>query len=462
MNRTAHSLLVGALACGSPTAPTTPADPPAAGETRRKQARPPAPAPQARHHDGPAHTLVLIVLDTVRADHTSLCGYGRPTTPFLASLPGAHACSVVTPAPWTLPSHATYFTGLTPPEHGVQFVTGGVDVAGAVTVRPLDAAYTTLAERLSSEGWMTALVTGNAVLNPSSGLTQGFSTILGPAIGDGNPALRGDKLVDSVRQALDGAPADKPLLLVVNIYDAHDPYPAIGPRHAWLPPHPRLALKFNDLASPYVAFHRGDLPAAERSALLTQATDTYDHGVQEADQTLRGVWGALDHSGRLDRRHRVVITSDHGELLGEHDRMRHGGHLWEPLLRAPLVFLDSGAEPPDLSGDIAGVEIYHLLALGRRPDPRPAVIAWSEQIDAHPDRGVDGAVLYAGGEKFWKVDGQFPVRYAIGADPGEQTPTPVTAPVALQSAFDAGQQTRRRPVSRPVDPSALRALGYAE
>jgi len=109
--------------------------------------------------------LIMIVLDTVRSDHLSLYGYGRETTPFLDQLAEQSLVfdNAYSASPWTLSSHATFFTGLWPSEHNCTYE----------NLR-LDPQYTTLAETLESDGYFTIGWSNNPLLNYASGLTQGF------------------------------------------------------------------------------------------------------------------------------------------------------------------------------------------------------------------------------------------------------------------------------------------------
>lgn len=145
------------------------------GRAKRGAKEAPAEAPAPRRAQAPEVVappgrpglVLFVVLDTVRADHTSLCGHDRPTTPFLQALAGqqgwSHTCGLVTPGTWTLPSHASFFTGLLPTEH--RLITKG---------HPLPPGVPTLAERFAAEGYQTVLLSANPTLNKASGIGRGF------------------------------------------------------------------------------------------------------------------------------------------------------------------------------------------------------------------------------------------------------------------------------------------------
>lgn len=411
--------------------------------------------------EGP-QTVVLVVLDTVRADHLSACGYTRPTSPFLAGLAarGALRCDAVAPAAWTLPSHATFFTGLAPPDHGVVALDHeGRRLARDIHVRPLAAEVETLAERYRARGFHTALVSGNPLVGAAAGLDQGFDHVDAGAV-DAARQLRGPRLGRAVREALSAADPARGLFLVVNVFDAHDPWPAIPDGVGWVPPRERVAYRHNDLASTYVRFHRGELPPDERAEYLAAVTDQYDWGLRRADDQLADVFAALDAGGWLARPHRVVVTADHGELLGEHGRLRHGGNVYEGNLRVPLLWLESPGAPA-LEGPVSGAEVFALLDGGRRA-PGP-VVAYTEPATAHPVPGAWAVARYDGGGKVvTSADGA--VRFELGADPGELAPLGVDVGAEDAARLRSWREAALRPVATDAadDGELLRQLGYQE
>jgi arylsulfatase A-like enzyme len=284
--------------------------------------------------DGP--NVLLIIWDTVRAANLGLYGYARPTTPELDKLAkgGATWSWAMAPAPWTLPSHCSMFTGLHPGEHSCRWDD------------PLRGAPETLATVFARAGWRT----GGFVANPfytthETGLQAGFgvwedfrltprqlflsSTLMQTAIardlltGEGwsgrtravrQLKLRGDpkpladrKLATHVTdeflawQGRDG----RPFFAVLNLFDAHDPYE---------PPEP-WKTRFS--------------PQPDRVAL-------YDGGIAFMDHELGRLLATLEERGVLENTV-VVVTSDHGEMFGEHELGNHGHALYMPLLHVPLV-----------------------------------------------------------------------------------------------------------------------------
>ncbi len=308
---------------------------------RNKRAHAPAEGQPAVPLDAPK-TVVFVVMDTVRADHTSLCGYERPTTPTLKALvdKGAvYTCHGKTPGSWTHPAHASMFTGVPVVEHGAIWVEDSeVELNPVTKVRPLAKDYLTLAEQFRGAGYATAAVSANIILNEPSGLLQGFDQKI---IGKRAQQLRGDKMVKALETALRTAGDEKDLFLFVNLYDAHDPYPEVPAGLGWVEPQPVTHLEPNvtDRATPYARFLKGEMPEAEKGPFLQMVTDGYDHGVFQADATLGKLLKRLAKRGR-DKDLRLLVTSDHGEFLGEHGLLRHGGYLHEPVAGVPVVYLE--------------------------------------------------------------------------------------------------------------------------
>ncbi|MBL8958878.1 MAG: sulfatase [Gemmatimonadetes bacterium] len=320
--------------------------------------------------DGP--NVLVIIWDTVRAANLGLYGYARATTPELDKLAkdGVTWDWAMAPAPWTLPSHCSMFTGLHPGEHSCRWDD------------PLRGAPETVAAVFRRQGWRT----GGFVANPfytthETGLHRGFdvwedfrltprqlllsSTLMQTAIardlltGDGWEArtralrqfkLRGDpkplsdrKLATHVTDeflAWQGGDS-RPFFAVLNLFDAHDPYD----------PPPPWNTRFS--------------PQPDRVAL-------YDGGIAFMDHELGRLLKTLEGRGILDNTI-VVVTSDHGEMFGEHDLGNHGHALYMPLLHVPLVVryparLAAGARSEATVGlrDLAAT-LLDLAGIGAAP-----------------------------------------------------------------------------------------------
>jgi hypothetical protein len=309
---------------------------------------------------------LFVVLDTVRADHLSACGHPWQTTPTLDRLVAegaALSCTAVAPGAWTLPSHASYFTGLEAPVHGAHSVSQEPPEAGAEGARPLGPARPLPPDLpVLAEAMPAVLVSGNPLLAASSGLDRGFrATRIAQHFGD----LNGDALVDAVEDMLSDEVRDGDLL-VVNIADAHAPWTDVPDGHPHLAHRKGLTWRQSKPRGLWYRFMKGERPRG----LLPRVRDLYAHAVERADRTLNGVLRAVEAAGFS--RTRLVLTSDHGELLGEHDLLGHGHYLHDENQVVPLLVLP-GTLP---SGPINAMSA-HELVLGQPLRAHPVrAAAW--------------------------------------------------------------------------------------
>ena len=295
----------------------------------------------------PGPNVVLIVMDTTRADRCSFLGYARPTTPRLAEL--AKSSTVFTdawaPCCWTGPSHASLFTGLSPRNHGLQ---DGIRLYLAPEA-------TTLAERFKDAGWRTACFSNNDVVSPQFGLTQGFD-LLDAAYR--HPSRPYPFATESHEKALEWATSKdadgKPFFLFINDMEPH---------LAYAPP-AEMAAKFvrgepsaDELTEarrfqfPWsVGFNLGVVDVTPKQIALL--SDLYDAEIATLDAEIGRLLDGLEAAGMLENTI-VVITADHGEYLGEHHRLGHTFGLHRTVLRVPLLVrfrgrFDGGRQVSDL------------------------------------------------------------------------------------------------------------------
>ncbi len=178
----------------------------------------------------------------------------------------------------------------------------------------------------------------------------------------------------------------------------------------------------------------------------------------------------LERGGWLEQGVRVVVTSDHGELLGEHGLLGHGHYLWEEVTRVPLLVLDS-AGAPALPADLNALDAFSLVrdgALPGRPAP-PLSVALPEGSWVKWSGGRFGAetslAAWDGDDKLLWTDGEW-ARYDLAADPGEAAPAPGEAhPLRglLEPAIEATEESAARPFEGGEGLSeALKAMGYVE
>jgi hypothetical protein len=324
---------------------------------------------------------------------------------------------------------------------------------------PLDSRLPTLAEQMADRGYETILVSGNPVVSEVTGLDRGFRIVRSaPAFGD----WYGDALTAQLREALAARDRDRPLFVFVNVADAHTPWHSIPADVGWLPP--RQGLRYQvSTGSVWAQYANGDLDAALTKALLDGYRDVYDYGIARADATFGGVLQAIGEEGLLRAEDRLVVTSDHGELLGEHQAVGHCCAVYEGLARVPVVVLGPAV---DLPSPMAALDVYFLTrdgTLPRQPTPIRAVAGPSRTWMAVSDRFGGHwwvAAWNASRKSVWKdgvtVPSDLPV---LGSSEGVPLDQAVEGPhaeflVEVEESFD-----RVPEADRTLD-ERLRALGY--
>lgn len=276
--------------------------------------------------------IVLVSIDTLRADHLGCYGSAVPTSPRIDGLArrATRFATVVAPAASTLASHASLFTARAPQHHGARF--------GRREALPPEAV--TLAETLAAAGYRTEAVTAGGQLAARFGVAQGFDHYQVTEEPRGRPGAFARKVAQGL-EALDRADP-RPLFLFLHTYEVHLPYtpdPALLER---LDPGPGGGLGASigrELVSEVNSGRR--LPSLEQLRRIERA---YDAEILSVDAGFGALVDGLAKRGRLDRTV-VVLTSDHGEEFGEHGAWATHSHtLYEELLRVPLVVWAPGGE----------------------------------------------------------------------------------------------------------------------
>jgi arylsulfatase A-like enzyme len=355
-----------------------------AGERRTLAALPLAPA-------GRPNVLVLL-LDTVRAWDMGMYGYGRHTTPKLDqwAAQGTVFQRALAPAPWTTLSHAVMWTGRYPTELSVGWRS------------PFDGAFPTLAEVLRDAGYATAGFAGNYLnVGRGTGLARGFvhyedyplrlipllrqTTLLGRLLAiDRVAALVGRR---RMVQSVVGSSVNqhflswldrqnrRPWFAFLNYFDAHGPY---------LPPVPFDTMYMGKPDPPvdryWNTLQRAYGPPPYPVEFLAANLDAYDGGITYLDGLVDALLRGLEQRGQLQNTV-VVITSDHGELFGEHALVAHGNNLYLPVLHVPLILLAPGRAP-------AGARLPSLASLRDLP-------ATLLELTGVPNPGLPGHSLVA-------------------------------------------------------------------
>lgn len=384
--------------------------------------------------------VVLVTIDTLRADHVGCYGAPGAHTPVLDTLAarGVRFETAISPAPLTLPSHASLMTGLDPPQHGVRHN----------SVHRLGGAIPTLAERMRERGLATAAFVGALVLDRRFGLDRGFD-VYDDRMDRSSSVLFGvserpaDRVVDATLDWLERAPGR--FFLWVHLYDPHVEYQ----------PPPGFASAF--ARRPY----RGEIAFA-------------DHQVGRLLTAVRRRFG---DEGLL-----VAVTSDHGESLGQHGERTHAYTVYDATQRVPLILSGSGVpagrvvETPVRLVDVAPTL---LAAVGGAPfgggrdlraawqgadGERPA--AYVETLATHLDYGWSPLVgLRTSRLKY--IRAPRPELYDLREDPEETRNLAADAP-GLVERLDRELETRLAGPSAAavpvelgaVDRARLESLGY--
>lgn len=269
----------------------------------------------------PRPDLLFVLVDTLRADHVGAYGYGRPTTPRIDALAreGTTFLEARSQAPWTAHSVRALFTGLYPripsPERGARDW--------------IDPSAKTLAEQLALSGYRCEAFVNNPHVSPEMGFAAGFERFT---------YLESDEQVlEAVLGSVD-EPSSRPRFRYVHFIGPHLPYELVEPwASTW--GHPRLE------GREVVAQTRAEL--AEVGATpggLERMVAAYDSAIARTDVFVGMIADRLAERGRLDRTV-VVVTSDHGEELGEHGGWEHGHALYNEVLHVPLVVRAPGIFP---------------------------------------------------------------------------------------------------------------------
>jgi arylsulfatase A-like enzyme len=405
--------------------------------------------------------VVLISVDTLRADHVSAYGYARATTPRIDALARGAVLfeNAISQSSWTRPAHASMLTGLYPSEHGITSIRDGRKLAPDVR---------TLAGELKRAGYRTAAFTGGGNMSAHFGFDRGFSVY----------RERHRRLGDHTRSLaawLDAAPG-VPFFVLLHGFDAHKPYRArpCDRRALALPDGPPRSLER--------ACKRGG-NEEDRRAL----TDGYDAAVHRADAGVGRLLEVLARRGLLDRTV-VVLTADHGEELFDHGGCFHVRTLHREILHVPLVVAVPGVRARRVAGivpasvtvpqtllDLVGVPAHlpgaSLAGVVGGEEPRFAAVVSETQTRttfsprSGPARSVTGerAKVVA-----WVVSGRVEY-FDLANDASEHAPVVGDARAAtLLAQLDSWASTRRatEPAAEAPLPPALAhrlgALGYLD
>ena len=410
--------------------------------------------------------VILISIDTLRADHLGCYGYSLPTSPAIDAFRRDAVLfrEMIAQAPSTLPSHASLFTSLIPQHHGASSTEG----------RPLPPEAVTLTEVLRSAGYVTNAVVGGGQLSREFGLDQGF---------DRYEQVSPDEFAATVNEGLalvDGRQPARPLFLFLHTYQAHHPYTPEKERMARLDRGYEGTLPADISVELLRQINHGEVQID--AADLGHIVHAYDAEIQSADDAFADLVRGLKEKGLYDES-LIILVSDHGEEFGEHGYVGWHSHtLHDELLEVPfLVKLPAQRRHGvAVSGQVQGLDLAPtILAAVGLPVPSvfegksllPAIrrgtatdetaVIWRETMPG--EEGVKSGIR----TRHWKMtDSEL---FDLLADPGEMHDLIAAKP---QMAQRLRRQLRQRLASRkplgtkqtPLDvetAAQLRALGYA-
>ena len=413
--------------------------------------------------------IILIIWDTIRGQNLSLHGYERETTPFLTQLAreGVRFDLALATAPWTLPSHGSMFTGRWPSELRSRLRT------------PLTDSFPRIAEALAAEGYATGGFVANlAYCSREHGLQRGFQRYEDYQISAGRillasrlgrvmqeiPQIRrlfryyelpGRKTAHDVNEGFlrwSDDQTSRPFFAFLNYFDGHQPY---------IPPEPfrsRFSTRPGERHRPTMVETRfSDVTRDE----IRWSMEQYDGTIAYLDSALADLKAALEARGRLDNTI-ILVTSDHGEHFGEHQKLSHANSMYRQLLQVPLVIWFPSRVPASVVAvpttlrdlprtilDLAGIEDrwgFPGSSLARH---------WTASDSGGHQPGIFSEMYSVSGPRAYSVVGEGyhlvkwfarPAElYRLGDDPGEERDlagTPEAFPVQRRLQQVAEDYTR--------------------
>ena len=288
--------------------------------------------------------ILLVTLDTTRSDRLGCYGYDQDTSPELDRLASESIVyhRAYSTSSWTLPAHASLFTGKFPSSHGARYeedgplkLTSAIDGPKAwdqIAVRTLAANEITIAEILQKNGYRTGAAVGGPWLKRIFGLSKGFEFYDDDGISSVNGRAATD-VSDAGIRFLDQMD-DRPFFLFLNYFDAHFPYK---------PPAAFRPLFHNEV---------GSVPQSR----------LYDAEIRYADLELGRLVTELRERGLYDET-LILVTADHGELLGEHGTTGHSDFLYQEVIRIPLILKLPASNRTPLRPEDSPIQLLDLFPM---------------------------------------------------------------------------------------------------
>jgi len=420
-------------------------------------------------------SVVLLVIDTLRADHLSLHGYARATTPALERFATRAAVfeRAFAPSSWTLPSIGSLLTGRLPSAHGA-----GLRLGAPSQFARLGDGVPTLAETLGARGYATAAFVANPYLVEAFGLARGFAVYENAPVTN-KRIRRAPRIFASAEKWL-REHGDRPFFLLVHVFDPHMDYdPPEEARGAFTGGiESGLSLPLRDFRE---MREQGPLSPGDREFVRA----AYDEEILGVDLALGAFLQSLADEGWLESA-LVVLTSDHGEELFDHGGFEHGHSLHQELLHVPLLVWGRGVHASRVTApvslvdvlptiaeatgvpvarDAAGVSLWPLLregggALAQRAlwaestlygPPQAAIVRWPHKL-----------VLGAGAPRLFDLERDPAERRDLASEQPERA---AALEAELRARLERAQQAQAPRQPAQLDDGTrerLRALGYLD
>jgi arylsulfatase A-like enzyme len=450
--------------------------------------------------------VILITLDTTRADHLGCYGHNVPTSPFLDSLArnGFRFENAYTNSTWTLPAHASLFTGLMPRVHGAGY--GNFVLSDKVR---------TLAEILTEKGYATAAFTGGPFLASGFNLDQGFAyynehvdshsklqqlvlfrllakPLGGRSLWGSDGQRKAEEINAEVFPYLYWLRDRRPFFLFINYFDPHEPYDP-----------PQKVRQLLNIRT-HITGHIRNYPLNKQNGLACHKDGTpltpeefqglktlYDGEIRYLDDRLSELWQQFRKCRLLDNT-MVIILSDHGETIGEHGFLDHGHNLYQEQVRIPLIIQLPNRKPATVKenaqiidlfptvleyagiGDPGKIQGHSLMPLLNGTAAASGPVHAELDIDPHPRfkafRRAQEMILHDT-DKYIASSDRDNMLFDLQSDPSESTNILSTRPeqaTALREALELyfrGLAKIEGGPGRTIDNETrekLKALGYVE
>ena len=382
----------------------------------------PEPAAGTGESAAPRPSILLVTLDTTRADAIGPDAIGITTASFNAvAARGRRFRQAYATVPETLPSHASLMTGLYPAGHGIH-----------ENARRLPDATPVLAERLKGAGYRTTAVVASFVLAKQFGLARGFD-VYDDRLPDGRQDRTASEVTEAAMTALGGG-ADAPLFMWVHYWDPHHPY---------TPPEP---FRSAQPASPYLG------EVAYMDAALGRLVDAFERRAKGPTA--------------------IIIVGDHGEGLGDHGESQHGNLLYQSTMHVPLVVAGPGVPAGTVETPVSIRRVYHTVldwaGLGAAGSLRgeSTDVVLGEAMKPFLEYGWQPQIMAVQGRQKAIFAGKTEL-YDVVADPKEASDLArgVDVPAALRAGLDdypvPSPEAARTPAALSAeDRQKLASLGY--